>query len=164
MVMRVRFRAPRVRETVIQRQIVKVLKTVNAEVYEIGRPPHRDDTNVHKGLRQSPGVPDLIVHMPVAPLPLRDRAHQSAGWARLRDGQWFMDAHTLWIEVKGEGGKLSEAQQGFRDFCLMANEPHIVGGLDEVLAYLVEHGYVKETAHYRQLSLSHAKYEKRAHA
>lgn len=132
------FRPPRVRETVVQGQIVRALRTIGAAVYEIGRPPHRDDA--FRGLRQTPGVPDICAHMPEGPQ---------------------RGPHTLWIEVKAAGGKLSEAQQAFRDFCLMAGEPHIVGGLDEVLAYLREHGYIRETAHYRQVSLGEAKsYEK----
>jgi hypothetical protein len=156
-VIRAALKAPRVRETVVQRQIVKALAVIGATVYEIGRPPHRDDTNVHKGLRQSPGVPDLCVHMPVARYPIVTR-HTEAG-----DESMLMPPHTLWIEVKAVGGTLSEAQKGFRDFCLLADEPHIVGGLDEVLAYLQHYGYVKETAYYRQMSLSTAKPEKRAH-
>ena len=120
---------PRVLERVHQAHIVEALRKVGAKVYVIGRPPRRDA--VHKGTGQTPGIPDLLAHVPHAP--------------DLRVG-----AHELWIEVKAKGGRLREEQAAFRDFCRLAGSPHIVGGLDEVLLYLLQHGYLKETAHYRK--------------
>jgi len=59
-------------------------------------------------------------------------------------------AHGLWIEVKAAGGRLRPQQAEFASLCGGAGIPHLVGGLDVVLAYLQQHGYIKEAAHYRQ--------------
>lgn len=138
---------PRVPEKVVQQQIREALIKVGAKVYTIGRPPRRDA--VHKGTGQTPGIPDLLVFLPesprLVPSPL-DR------WP---DGSPVMVAtptHMLWIEVKAKGGKLREEQAEFQARCRRAGVDHLVGGLDAVLAYLVEHGYVSEVAHYRRRS------------
>ena len=113
---------PRQRETRVQAAVVQLCRSVGGVVYVLGRPPLASD--VHKGTRQTPGVPDLCVHLPVSALTA-------------------CPAHQLWCEVKARGGRLSEAQKGFRDFCLMAGIPHLVGGVDEVAAYLTERGYLR---------------------
>lgn len=117
-------KAPRTPERVVQRHIVQALRTVGATVYVLG--------TVHAGepgrmtTRMTPGIPDLLVMFPVS-----------------RTGH---PRHQLWIECKAVGGRLSETQKGFRDFCLMAGIPHLVGGLDVVLAYLQAKGYIREAA------------------
>jgi hypothetical protein len=52
--------------------------------------------------------------------------------------------------VKAKGGRLRPEQAEFARLCEDAHVKHIVGGLDEVLAYLQAHGYIKEVAHYRK--------------
>lgn len=121
---------PRVRETVVQTQIVRALRLVGARVYVLGHPPRRDQ--VHKGTGQTPGVPDLLVMLPASPR------------------EPFTQPHQLWIEVKARGGRLSPAQESFRDFCYLADVPHLVGGLDDVVQYLHDGGYIKELVHYRK--------------
>ena len=49
----------------------------------------------------------------------------------------------LWIEVKAAGGRLRPEQQRFRELHYETNVAHVVGALDDVLAWLVSHGYVK---------------------
>ena len=122
-----RVRVPPVREKVVQAHIRALLMAVGGKVYTIGRPPRRDAA--YKGTGQTPGIPDLLVHLP----------------ARVSD------AHQLWVEVKAKGGKLSGEQASFRDFCGMAGIAHVVGGLDEVIGYLAERGYVdpRNVPHYR---------------
>lgn len=130
-------KGPRIPEKVVQEHVKQALRAVGATVYTIGRPPRRDAT--HKGTGQTPGIPDLLAHLPDSPLT------NIGGMS----GVPVMHAHQLWVEVKAKGGRLSQEQASFRDFCELAGIAHIVGGLDDVLAYLVEYGYVKETAHYR---------------
>jgi hypothetical protein len=59
----------------------------------------------------TPGVPDLIAFHPRRGL--------------------------LFIECKAPGGKLSEAQEDFQRLCRQAGIHHIVGGVEDVLAFLV---------------------------
>ena len=126
---------PRVPEKIIQQQIVQALRSVGAAVYVLGRPPRKDTARMGTG--QTPGIPDLYVLLPDAP--------QST--LRCEDEQ--IKAHGLWIEVKADGGKLRPQQAEFARLCGGAGCPHLVGGLDVVLSYLMQHGYMKEAAHYR---------------
>jgi hypothetical protein len=114
------------REKDEQAAIVKLCEMVGGKVYVLGRPPRHDA--VYKGTGQTPGIPDLLVHLP----------------SRGANGMWTA-AHQVWVEVKARGGRLRPEQRGFRDFCELAGIPHIVGGLDAVVRYLGERGYVKET-------------------
>jgi hypothetical protein len=128
---------PRVPEKAVQAQIRAALLSIGAKVYTIGRAPRRDA--VYHGTGQTPGIPDLYVLLPDSPV----------GGLQ---GRMQRCAHGLWIEVKAKGGRLRPAQADFAQFCGDAGIPHLVGGLDDVLAYLAEHGYVKPDgiAHYRR--------------
>ena len=129
----------RVPEKVIQAQIRHALLAVGASVYTIGRPPRRDA--VHKGTGQTPGIPDLYVLLPTSIYPSQSP----------RVGRTLSPTHGLWIEVKAKGGKLRPDQTAFRERCAAAGIPHLVGGLDDVLAYLLTHGYIREyPAQYRR--------------
>ena len=130
----------RVPEKVVQSHIAQALRMIGARVYVLGHAPRRDA--VHKGTGQTPGLPDLLVHLPASPM-LSPRS----------SGTYHMQPHQLWIEVKAHRGRLSAAQASFRDFCHLAGIPHLVGDLDVVLAYLVEHGYMRASgvAHYRRV-------------
>jgi hypothetical protein len=128
-------KAPRVPEKVVQQQIVRELRTVGAAVYVLGRPPRKDTARMGTG--QTPGIPDLYVLLPASPsLSVFDVP--------------VKPAHGLWVEVKAKGGRLRPQQAEFATLCGGAGVPHLVGGLDVVLAYLQEHGYIKEAAHYRR--------------
>jgi hypothetical protein len=117
-------KVPRVPERIVQAQIRAALLAIGAKVYTIGRPPRRDA--VYHGTGQTPGIPDLYVLLPESPFPT------------------LASAHGLWIECKAKGGRLRPAQAEFAQLCGEAGIPHLVGGLDEVLAYLQQHGYVRE--------------------
>jgi hypothetical protein len=140
-------KAPRVPEKHVQAQIVALLRSIGAAVYVLGRPPRK--VTARMGTGQTPGIPDLYVVLPEAPVPLPN-PNASAGWSVMRNGKWTMGAHGLWIEVKAHGGRLRPEQVEFARLCALAGCPHLVGGVDAVLAYLQAHGYVKEVPHYRR--------------
>jgi hypothetical protein len=122
----------RVPEKVVQAQIRHALLSVGAAVYTIGRPPRRDA--VFKGTGQTPGIPDLYALLPDTPT-----------------GPLMVPGHGLWIECKAKGGKLRPEQAAFQARCVDAGIPHLVGGLEDVLAYLLAHGYIREyPAQYRR--------------
>jgi hypothetical protein len=137
-------KTPRISEKVIQSQIVQALRTVGAAVYVLGRPPRHESARMGTG--QTPGIPDLYVLLPDSP------------WHRTPEGGGFATygskaqtcAHGLWIECKAAGGRLRPQQAEFERLCGGAGIPHLVGDLDVVLAYLAQHGYIKERAHYRR--------------
>ena len=121
----------RVSERVEQRHIVAALRAIGARVLTLGTVRAAGD---HPGTRQSPGWPDVGAFLPPS-----------------RDGR--TPPHWLWVEVKAHRGRLRPEQVAFRADCQACGIAHVVGGLDQVLAYLVSHGYVREVAHYRNLSL-----------
>lgn len=112
----------RVPERVIQAQVVSLLRSIGARVYVLGTVRPKGDT---PGTRQSKGIPDLYAFLP--PLPYTD------------PNSW----KPVWIEVKAKGGRLRPEQAEFRDTCVKANHRHIVGGLDDVVAYLQQRGWLK---------------------
>jgi hypothetical protein len=124
-------------EKVIQRQIRTAALTIGGTVMTLGRPARADD--VHKGTRQTPGLPDLYIFLPQA---VRDAPHSCFQWP----------AHTLWVEVKRAGTRdtRSKAQKDFAALCAATKTPYLWGDLDTFLHYLLERGYVTETAHYRK--------------
>lgn len=126
----------RVPEKVVQEHIVRALRTIGAHVYILGRPGLRDRrcpkchqvVHVEQGTRQTPGIPDLMAFLPMSP----------TGYP----------AHFLQIEVKAIDGRRSEDQKRWAVYCEETNQPYLCGGLDVVLAYLKDRGYVREYAHY----------------
>lgn len=112
----------RVPEKVIQSQVVNLLRSIGARVYVLGTVRPKGDT---PGTRQSKGLPDLYAFLP--PQPYTD------------PDSW----KPLWIEVKAQGGKLRPEQAEFRDYSVKAGHRHIVGGLDDVVAYLQKRGWLK---------------------
>lgn len=145
-----RSRAPRrpnlarVPEKIVQQQIVDALRKVGATVYVLGRPGLRQrpcpackaPIAVDPGTRQTPGIPDLLAFMP--------------GRYRATTESVDVNPHQVWVECKAQGGRMSDEQVAFREHAQRAGVAHIVGGLDEVLAYLLQRGYVREIAHYRK--------------
>ena len=84
--------------------------------------------NTDPSTRQTPGLADLVVFLPPPP------RQQSRGWT------------LVWIECKGRGGTLSADQVKFRELNQAAHVEHVVGGLDEFLAFLSAGGWVSTWA------------------
>ena len=112
-------------EKEIQADIMEMLETVGATVYRIGTTRKKGD---YQGTMQTPGIPDLLAFVRIPARKMTDmRPH----------------AVQLWIEVKRPGGKMSDTQLAFRWNALNAGCEYVVGGVDEVLAWLKERGVVK---------------------
>jgi hypothetical protein len=112
-----------VTERVTQAHIVRFLRSIGAQVYILGTVRRRGD---HPGTMQTPGIPDLYAFVPL-----------TRGSGRI----WI----PLWVECKAPGGRLRPEQAEFRRQCLEAQHAYVVGGLDDVLALLVEWGIVRTT-------------------
>ena len=112
---------PRVPERIVQRQVVHLLRSLGGEVWVLGTVRPRGDT---PGTRQTAGIGDLFAC-------LKGRA--------------------LWVEVKAAGGKLRPEQAVFREAVLSTPCHHVVGGVDEVIQWLVGQGLLRADAvpHYR---------------
>lgn len=106
---------PRIAEKAVQAQCVALLRSLGARVWVLGTVRAKGD---HPGTRQTPGVSDVIA---------------------------FLRGACLFLEVKAAGGKLRPEQVDFRDAALSCGAPvyHVVGGVDELFAWLVERGIVK---------------------
>ena len=109
----------RVPERVQQQHIVRLLRTLGAEVYVLGTVRRRGD---YPGTMQSPGLPDLLAFLPRG-----------------------KERRQVWIEVKASNGRLSPPQLAFREHCRGGGIEHIVGGVDSVIAWLVAEGYLRES-------------------
>lgn len=130
-------RRPRQLEKVEQQHIVDLLRSIGGEAYVLGTRRGRGRScpscgtfvQEHQGTRQSPGLSDVI------------------GFTPIREGRRRM----LVVEVKAEGGRLRDEQRDFRDFCVAAAVPHVVGGLNAVIAWLMAEGFLKadQVPHYR---------------
>jgi hypothetical protein len=120
---------PRVPERVVQRQVVGLLRALGAHVYVLGTVRPRGD---YPGTHQTPGLPDLLV---------------------------FLRGRLLCIEVKAAGGRLRPGQVLFREDCLQAGIAHVVGGVDEVLAWLMGQGLIRpdQVSHERQPAVQGAR-------
>lgn len=131
--MTVRF-SPRVPEKVVQANVVRLLRSIGANVWVLGTHRRRGD---FQGTMQTPGIGDVFAILPTAP-------HSPAG-----------PSVPLWVECKADGGRLSPDQIRFRDCCRSASLGHVVGGLDEVIRFLVSGGWLKSNnlPHYRQVSI-----------
>ena len=114
-------------EKEIQADIVKLLKTVGAAVYQIGTTRKKGD---HQGTMQTPGIPDLVAF---AMVPGLASPH----------APFVVHVEQLWIEVKRPGGTMSAPQRLFRTQAVTAGCELVVGGVDEVLVWLKDRGVVK---------------------
>jgi hypothetical protein len=68
---------------------------------------------------QTGGVADLLMFLPRPPM------------------------GALFIKQKRSGGTLSPAQEVFRACCLSSRIAHLVGKRDDVIAWLMQYGYVR---------------------
>lgn len=112
---------PKASEKAEQAAIVDLLRAIGSEVYVLGTRRPKGD---YPGTRQTPGLPDVLAF-----LPARSR----------RNGEPRMQ---LWVEVKACGGKLRPEQIVFRDLCLDADVPHVVGGIDAVTEWLISQRFL----------------------
>lgn len=110
-----------------QAAIVQLLRSIGATVYILGHPSPADG-RTFRGTGQTPGIPDLYAFLP-------PKQHHPDWPIAYRAGG-------LWVEVKRVGGKLRPEQADFRDRCVRAGLPHVVGTCDAVIAWLVEAGYL----------------------
>jgi hypothetical protein len=107
-----------VSEKAEQAAIVRLLRTLGATVYVLGTVRRKGD---HPGTMQTPGICDVLAFLPTS----------------LRTNM------VLAIEVKAHGGRLRPAQEEFRAVCELSPVAYVTGGLDAVIAWLREHGYLK---------------------
>lgn len=130
----VTFARPTLDEKSEQANIQNLATQLGGRVYTLGTRRARVcatcGTPADMSTRQTEGVGDLIVFLPPPPR-LRDAAGNRAPWV------------SVWVEVKGKGGTLSPEQVTFREFCLLAHVPHVVGGLDAFLDFARAGGWVK---------------------
>lgn len=128
-------KAPRVSEKVLQQQIVRFLCNLGARVYVSGTVRRTGD---YQGTMQTPGIPDVEAWLPLAPGVASPHARSRV---------------VLKVECKAAGGQLSAAQESYRQLCLEGpvGLHHVVGGLDDVIAWAIDQGYVKaeNMPHYR---------------
>lgn len=120
-------------EKVEQAHGVALLRTIGATVHELGtrRPAkcRRCGQAAYSGTQQTPGLPDVHAFLPAVP--------KSA---------------ELWWEVKRQrGASVSDEQAEFRELCIEAGIWHVTGPLDALIAFLLEHEYLKaaQVPHYR---------------
>jgi hypothetical protein len=99
-------RPTRVSEKATQAAVVALLHKVGFRVWTIGTTRPNGD---HRGTCQSPGLPDLLA---------------------------FGRGRLLVVEVKARGGVLRPEQVAFRAECQAAGVAHVVGGVEDVWAWL----------------------------
>jgi len=121
---------PQQRERGEQDGIVKLLRSLGAKVYVSGTTRRAGDFH---GTMQTPGIPDLEAFLP------------------RRSSQGDLSRELLKVEVKAAGGRLRPEQAEYRDLCGDADVHHVVGGIDDVVAWLIAHGYLRpaQVPHYR---------------
>lgn len=118
----------RVPERVVQAQVLHALRSVGGQAWILGTVRPKGD---RPGTMQSRGWPDVGCFLPPSPADGRRR--------------W------VWVEVKAKGGRLRPEQATFQGLCQQTGIDHVAGGLDDVLAYLLGHGYIREhPAQYRR--------------
>jgi hypothetical protein len=130
------------REKFEQSNVAQLLRTVGGRVYVLGTRRRRGAkcpkcgtfVEEHQGTRQTPGLSDLIAFLP---------------WRG--PGDSARTSRLLFVECKAPGGRMSTEQREFREFCLSSATDHVVGDLDAVIAWLIDHSYLAahQVPHYR---------------
>jgi hypothetical protein len=117
-----------------QKAIVGLLSSLGGRVWVLGTTRKKGD---HQGTMQTPGMVDCIAFLKRP----GDSAREPFAPARV----------LLMIECKAKGGRLRPEQAMFREMCLEAEVHHVVGGVDAVIAWLVQYGFIKADSvpHYR---------------
>lgn len=125
-------------EKLEQSRVAQYLSALGAKVYTIGTrrrggkkcPGCGTFVTEHQGTCQTPGLPDLLAFVPDRRLPNPIAAVLPV-------------MIPLAIEVKAPGGRMSDEQEQFRAQCERAGFAHVVGGLDDVIAWLLARGIVQ---------------------
>ena len=133
-------------EKIEQSQIIKLWQHLGGKVYIIGtkrprgKPCPKCGTFVpeFQGTCQTPGIPDLYGFLPTS-------RYSTTGI--MEPGRTV----SLWLEAKAPGGRMSDDQKEFRDHCIASGTIHVVGGVNEFIAFLIEGGWIRadQVAHYR---------------
>lgn len=110
-------------EKLEQAAIVSLIQQLGGTVYVLGTRRRRGD---HQGTMMTPGLPDLFAFLPNPALKVG------------------APAVGIWIEVKADGGRLSAQQVLFQQRCQWAHVPYLTGGLDAVIGFLHQGGWVKD--------------------
>jgi hypothetical protein len=128
-------------ERAAQTAIKRLLVSLGGEVYVLGTTRRRTDS--HFGTMQTPGLPDLIAFM--------GKPRWCEVWP---EGQ----RQLLIVECKADRGRMSPEQHIFRELAMAARVQHVVGGVDDVIAWLILQRYLKpdQVAHYRTHAASTA--------
>jgi hypothetical protein len=113
-----------VSERAQQAAIVKLLRSIQGQVYVIGTTRRKGD---YQGTNQTAGLADLLCFLPPVPRVVVTSS------ARV----------LLFVEVKAQGGRLRIEQREFQHLCNAANVWHLVGDLDVVLQWLTAQGYLR---------------------
>ena len=108
-----------------QSKIAILFRSIGSQVYVLGTRRARGD---QQGTRQTPGIPDLYIWLPL------ERRYTRPGL--------LLAPKFLWFEVKAEGGRTSSAQQEFELLCTTHGHPYLRGGFDRAHAFLVQHGFI----------------------
>jgi len=111
----------RISEKVVQAHIVQLLRSIGGIVYVMGTRRRREDFH---GTMQTPGIPDVMAFLPRRPV---------AGIVR---------PILLFVECKAAGGRLRQEQLAFQSLCQDAAIEHVVGDLDDLIAWLTGRHYV----------------------
>jgi hypothetical protein len=130
---------------------VDLLTKIGAKVYILGtrrpsgKPCPRCGTFVreHQGTCQTPGISDVFAFLPArGPTPCehctRDHVCEAHEGQRRRASRLLL----VW-EAKSQTGKPSEAQKEFLALCAAADVAHVLGDLNQLVGWLIGHGYVK---------------------
>lgn len=137
-----------------QQKGVDLLRSIGASVYTFGTRRSKGSRcpkcgefvpNKDRGTRQSEGVPDVLAFLPRRPGVI-GATNESA---LLK----VFPREVLWWEAKRPGGGAeSDDQAEFRQLCAASSTAHCLGDVDELMTWLVEHGYLKaeNLPHYRR--------------
>jgi hypothetical protein len=128
----VTFARPQADEKTEQASILNLVHLLGGRAYVLGTRRAQycgvcGARTTDQGTRQTEGLADLAIYLP-PPSGDRDR---SRGWV------------FLWVECKGKHGTLSPEQVAFRDYCVRARVPHLVGGIGTFLEWCQHGGWVR---------------------
>jgi hypothetical protein len=121
----------------VQRDVIQLLVAVGCrysakhetDIYVLGTRRPRSLPGLGHHTFQTPGISDLWVFLPAPRCP--------------RPGM-LLAPRAVWIEVKAEDGRPSDAQIRFQQQCCDRGIAHVTGGVAEVQAFLIQHGFLKE--------------------
>jgi hypothetical protein len=158
-------RKPVQRERREQSDVAKILAPVSDKVYTLGTSRiwkcfHCGEplARAHMTTRQTPGISDVYAFLkaPAYPRPPR-MVGETVGAFEPDNVARVGVPIALWVEVKApkeadrQGGRSTDDQKEFAALCEARGIAHVTGGANDVIAFLIEGGWVKESTvpHYR---------------